>query len=201
MPRRRRGRARRGVSPRMSLTRGPSIMSRSKDARRATSVPARFMLVAAMNPTRRGSMAGDGTGQAEMQRYLARISGPLIDRVDIHVEVPAVPYCQLRAAANGTTTETMRRRVAEARGRQLHRQGPGLANAELTGRALDRHGALDDHAATVLGQAMSELGLSARAYDRIRRVGRTIADLDASDRVETHHIAEAVQYRLLDRLL
>jgi magnesium chelatase family protein len=94
----------------------------------------------------------------------------------------------------------MRRRVLEARDAQRRRQGPGPANAELTGRLLDRHAALDEAGQMVLGQAMSEMGLSARAYDKIRRVARTIADLEGSERVKSEHVCEAVQYRLLDRI-
>ncbi len=170
-------------------------------ALRSSRFPARFMLVAALNPTARGDMADDEVGRRAMQQYLSRLSGPLIDRIDIHVEVPAVPYRQLQSTRRGTDTATMRRRVVEARARQARRQGSGVANGELSGRGLDRVAALDDDAALVLGQAMTELGLSARAYDRIRRVARTIADLDGSDPVGSHHVAEAVQYRLLDRLL
>ncbi|MHC4416186.1 MAG: YifB family Mg chelatase-like AAA ATPase [Planctomycetota bacterium] len=163
--------------------------------------PARFMLVGALNPTPKGDMAHDEVSRRAMEKYLSRLSGPLIDRIDIHVEVPAVPYRQLAAAEGGTDTVTIRRRVREARGRQRRRQGPGLTNAELSGRRLDGCVVLDEAARTLLGQAMTELGLSARAYDKIRRVARTIADLEVSETVETHHVAEAVQYRLLDRVV
>ncbi|MHC4127873.1 MAG: YifB family Mg chelatase-like AAA ATPase [Planctomycetota bacterium] len=172
-------------------------------ARRHGSVrfPARFMLVGALNPTPRGDMARNEVSQRAMEKYLAKISGPLIDRIDLHVEVPAVPYRQLSSDRRGTDTETMRRRVFEARRVQHRRQGPDRANAELSGRALDRHAALDEAGQVVLAQAMTELGLSARAYDKIRRVARTIADLEQAQRVLAHHLAEAIQYRLLDRLL
>jgi magnesium chelatase family protein len=171
-------------------------------ARAAGSVrfPARFMLVAALNPTPRGDAAAGEGGRRAMGRYLARLSGPLIDRIDIHVEVPRVPFRHLRAMARGTDTATMRGHVLAARAVQARRQG-AATNAELSGRDLDRHAPLDDAAARLLGQAMTELSLSARAYDRIRRVSRTIADLEAAEHVQSHHVAEAVQYRLLDRLL
>jgi magnesium chelatase family protein len=162
--------------------------------------PARFMMVAALNPTPKGNMARDEISQRAMERYLARISGPLIDRIDIHVEVPAVPFRQLSSRQRGTDTEAMRRRVLEARAIQQRRQGPALANAELTGGQLDRHAALDEAAQMVLGQAMTEMGLSARAYDKIRRVARTIADLEGNGRITSEHVCEAVQYRLLDRI-
>ncbi|MHC4080052.1 MAG: YifB family Mg chelatase-like AAA ATPase [Planctomycetota bacterium] len=163
--------------------------------------PARFMLVGALNPTRKGDMARDEISQRAMEKYLARISGPLIDRIDIHVEVPAVPWRQLSSNRRGTDTETMRRRVLEARRAQQRRQGSGRANAELSGNMLDRYAALDDAAKVVMAQAMTEMGLSARAYDKIRRVARTIADLEHSEHVQSHHVAEAIQYRLLDRIL
>ncbi len=159
------------------------------------------MLVGALNPTPRGDMARDEVSQRAMEKYLAKISGPLIDRIDLHVEVPAVPYRQLSSDRRGTDTDTMRRRVLEARRVQGRRQGLDRANAELTGRVLDRYAALDEAGQVVLAQAMTELGLSARAYDKIRRVARTIADLEASEQVQAHHLAEAIQYRLLDRLL
>lgn len=162
--------------------------------------PARFMLVAAMNPTPKGDMPADRLGQRAMDQYLSKLSGPLIDRIDIHVEVPAVPYPQLSAAARGTDTATMRRQVLSARSRQHQRhETPDKPNSVLSGRELDHHAKLDDAGHDLMKQAMSELGLSARAFDRIRRVARTIADIESSDAVQAHHVAEAIGYRLLDR--
>lgn len=161
--------------------------------------PARFMLVAAMNPTHKGDMARDDTSQREMDRYLSKLSGPLIDRIDIHVEVPAVPFKQLAAPPVGTNSAAIRQRVLAARSVQRERQGPMRTNAELSGKMLDKHAALDEAARTLLGQAMTELGLSARAYDKVRRIARTIADLEGAEHVDVNHVAEAVQYRLLDR--
>jgi magnesium chelatase family protein len=160
--------------------------------------PARFMLVAAMNPTFKGNGTVKETSQREDNRYLARLSGPLVDRVDIHVEVPAVPFRELASQRRGTDSAAIRGHVMTARERQMSRQG-AVCNAELKGKALDKHVALSEAGTALLGQAMSELGLSARAYDKIRRVARTIADLEGSEPVMPHHVSEAVAYRLLDR--
>lgn len=165
----------------------------------AVRFPASFMLVAAMNPTPRGDVAPGAVGRREMERYLSRLSGPLLDRIDIHVEAPAVPFRQLAGAPNGSTTAAMRGLVLAARERQSRRQGAGVPNARLSGRQLDRLAPMGDDARALLGQALTELGLSARAYDKIRRVARTIADLDGVDALTHAHVAEAVQYRLLDR--
>jgi magnesium chelatase family protein len=167
-------------------------------ARGSVSFPARFMLVGAMNPTARGDMPDDETSQRAMDRYLERVSGPLVDRIDLHVEVPAVAFRELSGGRRGTDTASMRDAVLAARRRQRRRQGR-LVNGELPGSALDRWARLDDAGRMLLEQAMTELGLSARAYDKVRRVARTIADLEGADGVACHHVAEAVQYRLLDR--
>lgn len=161
--------------------------------------PASFLLVAAMNPTARGHIAAGETGRWEMERYVSRLSGPLLDRIDIHVEAPAVPFKELSTAPKGTSTAQMREQVARARARQAARQGASRANGRLSGKQLDQFAHMDDPARAMLGQAIAEMGLSARAYDKIRRVARTIADLDDADAIHSRHIAEAVQYRLLDR--
>lgn len=165
----------------------------------AVKFPAGFMLVAAMNPTPKGDIPTDQVGRRAMERYLSKLSGPLVDRIDLHVEAPAVPWKQLSSAPVGTGSAAMRGAVLEARRRQIARQGPTTSNARLSGRQLDTMAALDEPAQSLLGQAMTELGLSARAYDKVRRVARTIADLAGVERVAQEHVAEAVQYRLLDR--
>lgn len=164
------------------------------------SFPARFMLVAAMNPTQEGDFASNPAANRAMDKYMSRISGPLIDRIDIHVEVPRVPYELLAQKKPGTDTRTIRKQVVDARIKQIDRNGgPLKTNATLKSRELDTHAELDPKASNLLKQAMSELGLSARAYDKIRRVARTIADIETSKTVQAHHLAEAIQYRLLDR--
>lgn len=160
----------------------------------AVRFPASFMLVAAMNPTPKGDMPAGEVGKREMERYLSKLSGPLLDRIDVHVEAPAVHWRELAGKPAGTTTEQMRDLTMRARDRQ-----GSLPNARLSGKMLDKLAPIDEPALAMLGQAMTQLGLSARAYDKIRRVSLTIADLEAADAIAVPHVAEAVQYRLLDR--
>src|SRR5262249_44197788 len=112
---------------------------------------------------------------------------------------PAVPWKALSAAPTGTSTAQMREQVLAARERQHQRQDVGVPNARLSGKQLDKLAPMEDSARALLGQAMTEMGLSARAYDKIRRVSRTIADLEGAERITSSHVGEAVQYRLLDR--
>ena len=169
----------------------------------AVRFPASFMLVAAMNPTPKGDMPTDDFGRRAMDRYMSKISGPLIDRIDIHVEAPAVPWKQLSGGPDsgpkGSTSAMMREQVLKARDRQIKRQGAGVPNSRLGPRKLDLLAPMTEAAKTLLGTAMTELKLSARAYDKIRRVARTIADLEGVDVLDVAHVSEAVQYRLLDR--
>lgn len=163
----------------------------------AIKFPARFMLVAAMNPTPSG-YASDNPRVRE--KYLAKLSGPLLDRIDIHVEVPAVPYLELTGRHSGTSSEHMREQVMHAREVQHKRFGDGqTTNCRMDSRLLKQHCELSDGCLLLMKQAMDELGLSARAYDKVRRVARTIADIEGSSQIQEHHLAEAVQYRLLDR--
>jgi magnesium chelatase family protein len=162
--------------------------------------PARFMLVAAMNPCPCGFF-GDPTREcrctgAIIQRYLGRISGPLLDRIDLHIEVPAVPYKELRGDIEGALTAEMRARVERARAIQAQR---GFANSQIPSRELRRLCRLDDAGEKTLEMAIRKLGLSARAHDRSLKVARTCADLGGSDPVQAKHVAEAVGYRSLDR--
>lgn len=163
--------------------------------------PARFMLVAAMNPCPCG-FHGDATREcrctaAMIQRYLAKISGPLLDRIDLHVEVPAVPYKELRGPETGVASSAeIRARVERARARQ---QARGHYNSQLPPRLVRQLCRLDEAGERTLELAVRRLGLSARAHDRILKVARTIADLDDSEAVTAKHLAEAVQYRSLDR--
>ena len=162
--------------------------------------PARFMLVAAMNPCPCG-FHGDQSREcrctgAIIQRYLGKISGPLLDRIDLHIEVPAVPYKELRSRDNGVTSAQMRERVLRAREVERSR---GYYNAHIPSSQLRALCALDDSGERTLEMAVRRLGLSARAHDRILKVARTIADLDSSSGISAKHLAEAVQYRSLDR--
>ena len=171
------------------------------------------MLVAAMNPTPSGYHADDGAGRkadnaAAVERYLSKISGPLLDRIDIHLEVPQVPFRELSNKKPGTNSATMREQVLSAREKQRERfdadpetRGGAMLNGRMTARQIRRHCELDADAEELLKAAMEEMGLSARAHDRILRVGRTIADLDAADAIGPGHLSEAINYRALDRKL
>jgi magnesium chelatase family protein len=170
--------------------------------------PSRFMLAAAMNPCPCGHY-GDGQrpcscAPQSVQRYLARVSGPLLDRIDLHVEVPAVRYRELSDRRLGEPSAAVRERVTRARERQRDRFAgrPGLyANAHMKPRELREFCRVGEASDALLRTAISKLGLSARAYHRVLKIARTIADLDQSAEIGTPHVSEAVQYRSLDRLL
>lgn len=167
--------------------------------------PASFMLVASMNPSPSGYFPDDpqNTSSAmEMQRYLNKISGPLLDRIDLHIEVTPVPFEELSAERSGEKSEVIRKRVEAARTTQTNRfsELPHVHyNAQMGPQELDEYCALDQSSQGLIKQAMDKLHLSARAYDRILRVARTIADLEQSDTLQSHHLAEAIQYRSLDK--
>ena len=136
-----------------------------------------------------------------IQRYLARISGPLLDRIDLHIQVPAVKYKDLAQDERSEESAAIRDRILGARAHQFRRLEPfGIfCNAQMTPRTIRRFCKLDTESEKLIENAITRFGLSARAYDRILRVSRTIADLEGTDRIQAKHVAEAIQYRTLDR--
>jgi magnesium chelatase family protein len=168
--------------------------------------PASFMLVSAMNPCPCGYF-GDARHQCtctpgQIHRYRRKVSGPLLDRIDIHIEVPAVPYKELSNEYSGEKSEDIRKRVISARDVQLERFSKDkkiYSNGQMKTRHIKKYCNLRPDALTLLENAMHKLGLSARAYTRIMKLSRTIADLEASEEIQSRHIAEAIQYRTLDR--
>jgi magnesium chelatase family protein len=167
--------------------------------------PSQFMLVAAMNPTPDGRMPGESrSSPREIQNSLGRISGPLLDRIDLHVEVPAVKFREITAERTGETSAQIRERVVAARRKQQQRFAakPKIScNARMGSKELKTFCALDETTLELLKMAMGEMNLSARAYDRILKVARTIADLAGAEQITADHVAEAIQYRTLDRQL
>jgi magnesium chelatase family protein len=169
--------------------------------------PARFMLVAAMNPCPCGFFSDPQREclctYPQIQRYKSKISGPLLDRIDIHIEVPSVKFKDLAGQAGGESSEAIRTRVKTARERQRNRfQSKALfCNAQMGPRLIKKYCLLDQESQGLLEQAMEYLGLSARAYHRILKIARTIADLEQSDSIRSYHVSEAIQYRSLDRRL
>ena len=168
--------------------------------------PAEFMLAAAMNPCPCGYYTDPNNecscSAPQIQRYLSRVSGPLLDRIDIHIEVPAVKYKELSSTVTGESSEKIRARVEAARQIQLKRFGdhPKLfCNARMDSKEIRKYCRIDEHGDELLKMAITKLGLSARAYDRILKVSRTIADLELSDVIKPEHVSEAIQYRSLDR--
>jgi magnesium chelatase family protein len=182
-------------------------------AKSSTRFPADFMLVAAFNPCPcgyRGDPRRDCQCSApQVEKYMGKVSGPLLDRIDIHMEVPAVPFRELSATRAGTSSSQMRDAVLAARGRQTDRfKTPAgstapltRSNARMTSRLIREHCPLEPAAMELLRAAVSDLGLSARAHDKVLRVARTIADLDDSGVIRPAHVSEAINYRVLDRNL
>lgn len=167
--------------------------------------PAAFMPVAAMNPCQCGYYGDSGREcrctLPQIQRYISKVSGPLLDRIDIHINVPAVKVAELADKEDGEPSSAVRERVIGARLLQLSRfEGERVfCNAQMTPRLIRRHCRLSGASQKLIEEAMHRMGLSARAYDRILKVSRTLADLEGEERIEERHLAEAVQYRSLDR--
>ncbi|MCK4911036.1 MAG: ATP-binding protein, partial [Thermodesulfovibrionales bacterium] len=167
--------------------------------------PAKFMLVAAMNPCPCG-YHGDPKHECtctggQIHRYRSRISGPLMDRIDIHIEVPAVPYKKLSDDRVGESSGEVLERVIQAREVQRERLGAEgvFSNSEMRSRHIKKFCKPEEDAESLMEAAVGKLGLSARAYTRILKLARTIADLESEDAIKTHHVSEAIQYRTLDR--
>ncbi len=168
--------------------------------------PAEFMLVAAMNPCPCGFLTDPNNdcscAPPQIQRYLARVSGPLLDRIDIHVEVPAVKFKELASDSSGETSQVIRERVKTARDRQLRRfshRKDIFCNARMESKEIRRYCQVDERCQQLLKTAITRLGLSARAYDRILKVSRTIADIEGAEQIRPEFVSEAIQYRSLDR--
>jgi len=187
---------------RQPLEDGTVTISRALNS---TTFPANFMLIAALNPCpcgyRGDSRRNCNCTTPQIERYMSKISGPLLDRIDIHIEVPAVPFRELSGGTPGTSSAEMRAVVAAARQRQAVRFNGSKTryNADMSHRQTRQFCVLDDECSNLLKGAMTEMGLSARAHDKILRTARTIADLDNSDDVKPHHLNEAINYRMLDR--
>ena len=174
-------------------------------ALRSTDFPADFMLIASLNPCPCG-YRNDPHHDChctipQVERYMAKISGPLLDRIDLHIEVPAVPFSELSATAEGTDSRSMRAIVQRARNQQDARFADSRTrtNAQMSSRELRRHCPLDKGCEKMMEQSVDRLGLSARAHDKVLRVARTIADVDAAEAIGVEHISEAINYRMLDR--
>ena len=167
--------------------------------------PSSFMLIAAMNPCACGFYTDPNhdckCSPAQIMRYRTKISGPLMDRIDIHIDVPAVPYKDLRNSNPGENSKEIRERVKKARDIQLKRfsRAKIYSNSQMKSKLIKKYCAIDNNSHDMLEKAIDKFGLSARAFNRILKIARTIADLENSEKILTHHVSEAVQYRSLDR--
>lgn len=187
---------------RQPLENGDVTLSR---AAMSLTYPADFMLVAALNPCPCGYLTDDRhpctCTPGQIQRYRARLSGPLLDRIDLQVDVPAVPYNDLRKSSSPKDSSSMRANIVAAREEQTRRYQnlPFITNSELSGRWVQECCRISETEHNFLEQAMQKLGFSARAHTRILRIGRTIADLEKSPTVTVNHLAEAINFRFMDR--
>lgn len=182
------------------LEKGCIVISR---AARQAEFPARFQLIAAMNPCPCGyvgdTKANCKCTQEQIQRYKNRISGPILDRIDLHIHVPRLPADQLNKhkPIDNESSQAIRERVIACRNTQLQRQG--TSNAQLNAKHMQQHCTIGEESQKLLSTAIDRLGLSARGYDRIIKIARTIADLEQSKLIHSHHISEAIGYRTIDR--
>jgi magnesium chelatase family protein len=189
---------------RQPLEDGFITVSRAKGTIR---FPAQFMLVAAMNPCPCGYFGSDARRckctPGQIERYLSKVSGPLVDRIDIHIDVPAISFTKLRSKSGQLDSAAMKEDVVKARDVQARRFGDGkvMTNARMSHKQVERFCRLDSASELMLKQAMTEFGLSARAHDKICKVARTTADLAGAEDIAPEHIAEAISYRKLDRKL
>ncbi|MHC5162823.1 MAG: YifB family Mg chelatase-like AAA ATPase [Planctomycetota bacterium] len=186
---------------RQPLEDGTVTISRAKGT---LCFPAQFMMLAAMNPCPCGYFGTNAKrcrcSPLQVERYLSKISGPLVDRMDIHIEVPPVQFRKLRSTSNGSGSKELRQQVQSARTRQLQRFGLSTTtNATMSHKQVEKNCVLDEQSEMMLKQAIVEFHLSARAHDKICKVARTIADLEDSDTIQSEHISEAISYRKLDR--
>jgi len=170
-------------------------------ASKSLSFPCRFILIAAMNPSPNGGWNDLNTSTYHMQRYLSKLSGPLLDRIDLHLDVPDLPSKELFNRTQSESSKTIKERTTKARQIQHERfkETSILTNAQMSHKQTKHFCPLDECSEKLLQAAIEELGLSARAYDRVLKVSRTIADLSGEETILTEHVAEAIQYRSLDR--
>ena len=171
----------------------------------STTFPSDLMLVAALNPCpcgfRNDPRRNCNCTSPQIEKYIGKISGPLLDRIDIHIEVPATEYKELASKVQGTSSQAMRDHVAIARRRQQNRFASSRTqfNAQMSSKSLREHCVLDGQCQDLMKASVNDMGLSARAHDKVLRVARTIADLDQSDDIQLEHLSEAINYRMLDR--
>lgn len=190
----------------LEVLRGPLEDRKITISRVASTVtyPSNFMMIASMNPCECGYYGSDlkkcTCNYKSIQRYISKISGPLLDRIDLHIEVKPVEYEKLALKDKAETSKTIKERVDEARKIQLERykEFRVFCNAELDSNLLDKFCKLDQKSSEIMQKAFEKFGLSARAHDKILKIARTIADLDNCEEIQYNHIAEAIQYRSLD---